>query len=76
MVVTKQTKAYVISLTKQALTALKNNQHEAAEDYLRSAHGELSDAINDINDNSRLNVGFGINTGLNIVSTRKKLKFV
>ena len=42
--VSAQTKAYVISLTKQALAALKNNQFEAAEDLLRSAKGELHDA--------------------------------
>jgi hypothetical protein len=36
MVVTTQTKEYVIGLIKQALDSIKRNQFEDAEDYLRS----------------------------------------
>lgn len=50
MVVTKQVKEYVISLTKQSLTAMKKNQFEEALDLLRSAKGELNDAIMNIPD--------------------------
>lgn len=62
--VTKQTKDYVIALTKQALVALKRNEFESAEDYLRSTHGELKDDIR-ISGND-----FGV------VSSHKKLKFL
>ncbi len=41
MVVSKQQKTYIISLTQQALSALKNNQFDTAESFLRSATGEL-----------------------------------
>jgi len=67
--VSAQTKAYVITLTKQALVALKNNQFEAAEDLLRSAHGELHDAIMDM-------PNINVNTGFGVVSSHKKLKFL
>jgi hypothetical protein len=69
MVVTKQTKEYVISLTKQALVALKNNQFETAEDLLRSAKGELHDANMDMPHMS-------VNAGFDVVSSHKKLKFL
>lgn len=70
MTVTKQTKDYVISLTQNALRALRNNQFEAAEDYLRSAKGELHDAIMGIEEN------FGVNTSFDVIKTSKKLKFL
>jgi len=69
MTIPKQTKEYVISLTKQALVALKNNQFEAAEDYLRSANGELHDA------NMEYPESFGVNTGFDVILSHKKLKF-
>ncbi len=45
MVVTKQTKEYVLSLIKLAQKSMKDNKFESAEDYLRSAKGELHDAL-------------------------------
>jgi len=54
MTISKETKAYVISLTKQALVALENNNFGAAEDYLRSANGELHDSLMDLMDMSHV----------------------
>ena len=69
MTISKETKAYVISLTQQALTALKNNQFEDAEDYLRSAKGELHDSNMNM---SHMNVG----GGFDIIPSHKKLKIL
>ena len=69
MAVTKETKSYVISLTQQALKALRNNQFEDAEDLLRSAKGELHDANMNT---SHMSVG----GGFDVVPSYKKLKFL
>ena len=67
MTVTKETKAYVISLIQNALLAMKQNQFESAEDYLRSAKGELHDANMG---SSSLSVG----GGFDVITTKGKLK--
>lgn len=67
MTVTKETKAYIISLIKDALSAMGKNQFESAEDYLRSAKGELHDA----------NMGsssLGVGGGFDVVPSFRKLK--
>ena len=69
MAVTKETKSYLITLTQQALKALRNNQFEDAEDFLRSAKGELHDANMDMPHMSVVG-------GFDVVPSYKKLKFL
>lgn len=67
MTVSTETKAYVLNLIKKAETSMKNNQFEDAEDYLRSAKGELHDANMG---SSSLSVG----GGFDVVPSFGKLK--
>jgi cellobiose-specific phosphotransferase system component IIA len=60
-------------LIQQALTAMKRNQFEDAEDLLRSAKGELHDS-----NMNMPHMGSGMSmqsTRFNIISSQKKMKF-
>jgi len=69
MTVTNETKIYVIDLINKALSSMKRNQFEDAEDYLRSAKGELHDANMG---SSSLSVG----GGFDVIASHKKLKIL
>ena len=69
MTVSKETKEYVIDLLNKALIYMRRNQFEDAEDYIRSAYGELRDSNKDM-------PHMGIGTEFDVHLTHSKLKFL